>query len=89
MSTPEHWRYASTTPTLIGIDLKAYIPFVASLFTQKSDLILGSLVILGIFGVLGKLGIGVDVAIRKIRHYVRGKILPSKDFIYWKVFNRR
>jgi hypothetical protein len=83
-----HWRYASGTAKIGPIDLRCVFPIFLWFFSPT--LIMFVLAILGILFFVGisLFGYSLPIFYRSIRHRLRGNVIDSEGWLYWRRYRK-
>lgn len=76
------WRYASKTPTFLGIPCVAYMPLFILLFHTRWWTLYLAVGVIIFFAVLAKFGLTFKVLRAKSLHWIRGSRVYARPWWY-------
>jgi intracellular multiplication protein IcmT len=81
-----YWRDASLMPRLLGVDARAFFPFLIALYhPRKWTFIAAFVAVIGFF-VMEKKGYTLPVLMRAIRHKLRGAAVHARAWWHHRRF---
>lgn len=82
----QDWIYASNTPKVLGIDLRALFPLIFVGFFRSLTALFICLFVVAFFAVVGKFGYDIRIFMNLVRHRLRGSEIESFGYIYTRKY---
>ncbi|AMR78611.1 IcmT/TraK family protein [Cupriavidus nantongensis] len=79
------WRDAARTPRIASVDARAFFPLIFALFHMRVWTFCLAFVVVVMFRLMETRGYTLPVFLRAVRHWLRGRSVPSRG---WWVHRR-